>query len=217
MSRSLEQSQANLSCRAAGGQALQGGQAPAIMRAMNKATSTPAPTLTQLWRPILAMLIVIVSSNYLVQFPLNDWLTWGAFTFPVAFLVTDLTNRAVGAQAARRVAWVGFSVAVIVSLALAPWRIAVASGVAFIMGQLLDIVAFNRLRTLSWWKAPFFGSLVASVIDTGLFFFLAFAGTDLDWRTLAAGDLAIKWLMAAVLLAPYRLMLPSLQRWVPVA
>jgi uncharacterized PurR-regulated membrane protein YhhQ (DUF165 family) len=187
------------------------------MRAMNTQAPSSTPALMQLWRPILAMLIVIVSSNYLVQFPINDWLTWGAFTFPVAFLVTDLTNRAVGAQAARRVAWVGFSIAVIVSLALAPWRIAVASGVAFIMGQLLDIVAFNRLRTLSWWKAPFFGSLVASVIDTGLFFFLAFAGTDLDWRTLAAGDLGIKWLMAAVLLAPYRLMLPSLQRWVPVA
>jgi uncharacterized PurR-regulated membrane protein YhhQ (DUF165 family) len=184
---------------------------------MNTQAPSSTPTLMQLWRPIMAMLIVIVSSNYLVQFQLNNWLTWGAFTFPVAFLVTDLTNRAVGAQAARRVAWVGFSIAVILSLALAPWRIAAASGVAFIMGQLLDIVAFNRLRTLSWWKAPFFGSVVASVIDTGLFFFLAFAGTDLDWRTLAAGDLGIKWLMAAVLLAPYRWMLPSLQRWVPAA
>ena len=182
-------------------------------------TSTPtsllAPRLTQLWRPILAMLIVIASSNYLVQFPINDWLTWGAFTFPVAFLVTDLTNRAVGAKAARRVAWVGFAIAVVVSLGLAPWRIAVASGIAFIIGQLLDIVAFNRLRTMSWWKAPFIGSLVASVIDTGLFFFLAFAGSDMDWLTLAAGDLSIKWLMAAVLLAPYRAMLPRLQLWVP--
>lgn len=78
-----------------------------------------APKLMQLWRPILAMLIVIASSNYLVQFPINDWLTWGAFTFPVAFLVTDLTNRAVGAKAARRVAWVGFSIAVVVSMGLA--------------------------------------------------------------------------------------------------
>ncbi len=114
-------------------------------------------------------------------------------------------------------AWTGFAIAVVVSLALAPWRIAVASGIAFIIGQLLDIVAFNRLRTMSWWKAPFIGSLVASVIDTGLFFFLAFAGTDLDWRMLAAGDLGVKWLMAAVLLAPYRLMLPRLQLWVPAA
>ncbi len=175
-----------------------------------------APLLT-LWRPILAMLIVITASNYLVQFPINDWLTWGAFTFPVAFLVTDLTNRAVGASAARRVAWTGFAIAVLVSLALAPWRIAVASGVAFIVGQLLDIVAFNKLRTMSWWKAPLIGSVVASVVDTGIFFFLAFYGSDMNWLTLAAGDLSIKWLMAAVLLAPYRLMLPRLQLWVPAA
>ncbi|OQW87748.1 MAG: hypothetical protein BWK72_12115 [Rhodoferax ferrireducens] len=174
------------------------------------------PPLFALWRPILAMLLVIVSSNYLVQFPINDWLTWGAFTFPVAFLVTDLTNRAVGNEAARRVAWVGFAIAVVVSLALAPWRIAVASGVAFIVGQMLDIVAFNRLRAGSWWKAPLIGSVVASIVDTAIFFFLAFYGSDMNWLTLAAGDLSIKWLMAAVLLAPYRVMLPRLQLWVPV-
>ena len=102
-----------------------------------------------------------------------------------------------------------------VSLALAPWRIALASGAAFIVGQLLDIVAFNRLRTLSWWKAPLIGSVVASIVDTGIFFFLAFVGSDLDWLMLAAGDLSIKWLMAALLLAPYRAMLPRLQLWVP--
>lgn len=180
---------------------------------MNSQPNTPLLTL---WRPILAMLVVIVSSNYLVQFPLNDWLTWGAFTFPVAFLVTDLTNRAVGNVAARRVAWAGFAIAVLISLALAPWRIAVASGVAFILGQLLDIVAFNRLRAGSWWKAPLFGSAVASVVDTSIFFFLAFYGSDMNWLMLAAGDLSIKWLMAAVLLAPYRVMLPRLQLWVPV-
>jgi hypothetical protein len=180
---------------------------------MKVTENTPMMTL---WRPILAMLIVITSSNYLVQFPINDWLTWGAFTFPVAFLVTDLTNRAVGNVAARRVAWVGFAIAVLVSLALAPWRIAVASGVAFILGQLLDIVAFNKLRAMAWWKAPLIGSVVASVVDTGVFFFLAFAGSDMDWLMLAAGDLSIKWLMAALLLAPYRAMLPRLQLWVPV-
>ena len=173
-----------------------------------------APLIT-LWRPILSMLIVITASNYLVQFPINDWLTWGAFTFPVAFLVTDLTNRAVGASAARRVAWTGFAIAVLVSLAVAPWRIALASGAAFIIGQLLDIVAFNRLRALSWWKAPLFGSLVASAVDTGLFFFLAFAGSGMDWMLLATGDLFVKSLMAAVLLAPYRAMLPRLQLWIP--
>lgn len=185
---------------------------------MNIPSTTPSYVpLARLWRPILAMLVVISASNYLVQFPINDWLTWGAFTFPVAFLVTDLTNRAVGAASARRVAWAGFAIAVLVSLALAPWRIAVASGVAFIVGQLLDIVAFNRLRAMSWWKAPLIGSIVASVLDTGLFFFLAFAGSGLDWLSLAAGDLGIKWLMAAVLLAPYRAMLSRLQLWVPLA
>lgn len=179
-------------------------------------TLSAPPSLRQLWRPILAMLTVIASANYLVQFPINNWLTWGAFTFPVTFLVTDLTNRAVGAQAARRVAWAGFAAAVVVSLLLAPWRIAVASGAAFILGQLLDIVAFNRLRALSWWKAPFFGSAIASVIDTGVFFFLAFAGSDLDWKLLAMGDLGVKWLMATVLLAPYRAMLPRLGLIVPL-
>ena len=172
-------------------------------------------SLMRLWRPTLAMLVVIVSANYLVQFPINDWLTWGAFTFPIAFLVTDLTNRAVGASAARRVAWAGFAIAVVVSLGVAPWRIAAASGSAFIVGQLLDIVAFNRLRALSWWMAPLFGSAVASIVDTGLFFFLAFAGSDVPWLTLAAGDLGVKWLMAVLLLAPYRAMLPRLQLWVP--
>lgn len=175
------------------------------------------PTLPTLWRPVLAMMAVVVASNYLVQFPINDWLTWGAFTYPVAFLVTDLTNRAVGAAAARRVAWVGFAIAVVVSFALAPWRIAVASGVAFIVAQLLDISVFNQWRQQSWWKAPLIGSVIASVVDTVIFFGLAFAGTELDWLALAAGDLGIKWLMAVVLLAPYRAMLPRLQGWVPAA
>ena len=172
-------------------------------------------SLKQLWLPILAMVVVVVASNYLVQFPLNEWLTLGAFTFPVAFLVTDLTNRALGATAARRVAFVGFAIAVVVSLGLAPWRIAVASGVAFIVGQLLDISAFSRLRAMTWWKAPLIGSLIASAVDTGLFFFLAFYGSQMNWLPLAAGDLAIKCLMAMLLLAPYKLMLPRLQVWVP--
>lgn len=180
-------------------------------------TPAPQPPLLDLWRPIVAMTVVIVASNFLVQFAINDWLTWGAFTYPVAFLVTDLTNRAVGAASARRVAFAGFAVAVVVSLALAPWRIGVASGVAFITSQILDIAVFNRWRSQSWWKAPFIGSVVASVIDTAIFFFIAFAGTEMDWLMLGTGDLAVKWLMAAVLLAPYRMMLPHLQHWVPAA
>lgn len=171
--------------------------------------------LVRLWRPVLAMMCVIVASNVLVQYPINDWLTWGAFTFPVAYLVTDLTNRAVGAAGARRVAWLGFTFAVLVSLVLAPWRIALASGAAFICSQLLDVAVFNRWRAQSWWKAPFVGSSVASVLDTLIFFSLAFAGSGIDWLALAAGDLGVKWLMALLLLVPYRAMLPRLALWVP--
>ena len=180
---------------------------------MKATDNTP---LLPLWRPILAMLIVITLSNYLVQFPINDWLTWGAFTFPVAFLVTDLTNRAVGNVAARRVAWVGFTIAVVVSLAVAPWRIAVASGVAFILGQLLDILAFNKLRAMAWWKAPLIGSVVASILDTGVLLFFGFCGGGIGWLMLAAGARSIKWLIAALLVAPNRAMLPRLQLWVPL-
>lgn len=187
---------------------------------LRRATITPVMSLVQdlrpLWRPILAMAAVIVLSNVLVQFVINDWLTWGAFTYPLIFLVTDLTNRAVGPAAARKVAAVGFVMAVVVSLALAPWRIALASGTAFLAAQVLDIAVFNRLRQASWWKAPLIGSLLASVIDTAIFFYIAFAGSEFDWLMLGAGDLAVKWLMALVLLAPYRAMLPHLQVWVPV-
>ncbi len=171
--------------------------------------------LWSLRTPVLAMAAVIVLSNWLVQHPINDWLTWGAFSYPLVFLVTDLTNRALGPSAARRVVFVGFAIAVVASLAVGPWRIAVASGAAFILAQLLDIGVFNRWRQLSWWKAPLIGSLLASVIDTGVFFFLAFAGTDLDWLMLATGDLAVKAAMAALLLAPYRALLPRLPVWVP--
>ena len=175
-------------------------------------------SVSRLWPlrvPILAMALVIALSNVLVQHPINDWLTWGAFSYPLVFLVSDLTNRALGPQAARRVAWVGFGVAVALSLALAPWRIAVASGTAFIVSQILDIAAFNRWRRQSWWMAPLIGSLLASAIDTAVFFFLAFAGTAMDWTLLAAGDLAVKAAMAALLLAPYRALLPRLSAWAP--
>lgn len=173
----------------------------------------PLNSLLLLWRPILAMTFVVAFSNWAVNYPINDWLTWGAFTYPVVYLVTDLTNRALGPHAARRVAWVGFALAVVLSIGLANWRIALASGTAFILSQLLDIAAFNRLRNLSWWQAPLIGSLIASVLDTALFFFLAFYGTGLNWITLATGDLGVKWLMAALLLAPYRAMLPHLRDW----
>ena len=170
-------------------------------------------TLRTLSLPIAAMAAIIVLSNVAVQYPINDWLTWGAFTYPLVFLVSDLTNRALGPQAARRVAWIGFAVAVAVSLGLAPWRIALASGTAFLVSQLMDVAVFNRWRQQTWWKAPLIGSLVASAVDTGVFFFLAFAGSDMNWLMLAAGDLAMKALMAVLLLAPYRALLPRMQAW----
>jgi uncharacterized integral membrane protein (TIGR00697 family) len=106
---------------------------------------------------------------------------------------------------------------VAVSLGLAPWRIALASGSAFLLAMAMDIAVFNRWRQASWWKAPLIGSLLASVIDTTVFFFIAFAGSDMDWTLLAAGDLAVKAAMAALLLAPYRALLPHLQAWRPPA
>jgi queuosine precursor transporter len=151
-----------------------------------------------LWRAIAAMVLVVVASNWLVQYPINAWLTWGAFVYPVAFLVNDLTNRAVGPAAARRVAWAGFGTAVVVS-------------------QLADVRVFNRLRAHSWWKAPLLGSTVASLIDTIVFFSIAFAGTPVDWWLLAIGDLGIKLIMAVVLLGPYRAMLPRLGALIPGA
>ncbi len=152
----------------------------------------------------IAMVAVVAASNYLVQFPLNDWLTWGAITYPLSFLVTDLTNRAFGPGRARQVVYVGFALGVALSIVLADWRIAAASGSAFIVGQLLDISVFDRLRRAAWWQAPLLGSVLGSIVDTALFFSLAFAGTDVPWVTLALGDLAVKLVLAVFFLAPFR-------------
>lgn len=162
--------------------------------------------------PALAMAVIVLVSNLLVQFPLNAWLTWGAFSYPVAYFVTDVCNRVAGPQLARRVAWVGFAVGLIFSAVFAPLRIALASGSAFIVSQLLDVAVFNRLRRQSWWKAPLLGSLAASVVDTAIFFSLAFAGTDFSWLHLAAGDLGIKLAMAVALLPAYRALVTRLTR-----
>ena len=152
----------------------------------------------------IAMVAVVAASNYLVQFPLNDWLTWGAITYPLSFLVTDLTNRAFGPARARQVVYVGFAIGVALSILLADWRIAAASGSAFMVGQLLDISVFDRLRRADWWRAPLIGSVLGSIVDTALFFSLAFAGTDVPWVTLALGDLAVKLVLAIFFLAPFR-------------
>ena len=162
---------------------------------------------------LLAMAIVIVISNILVAYPvelllfqinLADWLTYGAFSYPLIFLVTDLTNRIGGPAKARQVALSGFALGVVLSLVFADPRIAVASGTAFLCGQFLDIALFHRLRNGDWWKAPLFSSIGASVLDTVLFFSIAFAGTGLPWMGWAIGDLGAKLVMVAVLLPAFR-------------
>lgn len=163
------------------------------------------------WRAIsigvIAMAVVVAASNVLVQYPINDWLTWGALTYPVAFLITDLTNRRLGVRAARRVVYVGFGLAVALSIYLATPRIAVASGSAFLIAQLLDVHVFDRLREREWWLAPLVSSVLGSVLDTVLFFSLAFLGTGLPWITWAAGDLGVKLGVALCMLIPFRLLL----------
>ena len=185
---------------------------------------------------IALMTLIVVASNFLVQFPLNatvvginlaDLLTWGAFTYPVAFLVTDLTNRQFGPSAARRVVFAGFVVGVGISFFTSVPRIAIASGTAYLVGQLLDIAVFNRLRRLAWWRAPLAGSLIGSVLDTAIFFSLAFAATFVfigpnddfalgaapilgvlsteapRWISWAIGDFSVKMLVGLVMLLPY--------------
>ncbi|MEL6610141.1 MAG: queuosine precursor transporter [Pseudomonadota bacterium] len=136
---------------------------------------------------ILAMAAIVVASNILVQFLFGNWLTWGAFTYPLAFLVTDLMNRFYGAKAARQVVFVGFIVGVFCSLIgtqiigefgpLVTLRIALGSGLAFLTAQLIDVAIFDRLREGSWWRAPLASTLIGSTVDTALFFFIAFSAT----------------------------------------
>ena len=171
-------------------------------------TSLLFSNITRFWFlsvPVIAMSIVILASNELVKHPINNWLTWGAFSYPLSFLVTDITNRLFNAQAARRVVYVGFSLGVGLSLFI-DIRIAVASGSAFLIAQLLDIYVFNKLRNLSWWKAPLASSIVGSALDTALFFTIAFAYSDLPWITWAIGDFSAKLFMAASLLPIFRIL-----------
>jgi queuosine precursor transporter len=152
----------------------------------------------------LAMMMIVSASNYLVQFPINDWLTFGAFTYPFSFLVTELTNRFYGPKLARQVVYVGFSLAVLLSAWLATPKIAFASGSAFLVSQLLDIFVFNRFRQSTWWYAPFFSSLSASIIDTALFWNIAFWGEQVPLLTWVLGDFGVKLLFDVALLTPFR-------------
>lgn len=185
-----------------------------------------AERATVLWGAA-AMAAIVAASNVLVQHPVGPFLTWGAFTYPFAFLATDLVNRRSGPAAARRVVVAGFVVAVALSVWLATPRIALASGAAFLAAQLLDVAVFDRLRRGVWWRAPLVSSAAGSALDTALFFSLAFSATlamgwPVDdwavapaplmgfgpaapfWVSLALGDFAVKIAMALVALGPYR-------------
>jgi len=155
------------------------------------------------------MMVLVAASNYLVQFPINDWLTWGALPYPMTFLVTELTNRFYGPKQARKVVYVGFALAVLLSMSLATPRIALASGLAFFCSQLLDIYVFTKIRQSAWWIAPLCASGLASLVDTVIFWNVAFYGENLPYLTWACGDLTFKCLMDIALLSPFRFIIRS--------
>lgn len=157
-------------------------------------------------RAFVAMLTVVVASNYLVLFPINDWLTWGAFTYPVSFLITELTNRFSGPKTARRIVYAGFFVGVLLSIWLATPKIALASGMAFLVSQLLDIALFNQIRKGPWWYAPFLASFFASILDTAIFWNIAFWGESVPLLTWALGDFTVKLIIDIAMLTPFRLL-----------
>lgn len=161
---------------------------------------------------IALMIVIVVASNVLVQYPINNWLTWGAVSYPVAFLVADVLNRRFGPAAARRVAYVGFVAALFISAYVASPRIALASGSAFLIAQLSDIYVFDRLRHRSWWQAPFVGGIAGATLDTFVFFSVAFAGTQMPWQTLLVGDLAVKLALNTFMLAPFRALMWNIAR-----
>ena len=167
----------------------------------------------------ILMGVVVLSSNYLVQFPINYYglseiLTYGAFSYPVAFLITDLANRFYGKFVARKIVYIGFFIGIIFTLLfstdfadLISIRIAIGSGIAFITAQLLDIQVFDRLRKKTWFIAPLTSSLIGSTVDTFLFFSISFYGTGVPWITLSLGDLAVKLFVSLLMLIPFKILL----------
>ena len=165
--------------------------------------------------------VVVLSSNYLVQFPinyygLNEILTYGAFSYPIAFLITDLANRSYGKRVARKIVYfgfvlgIGFTVLFSTDFAdLISIRIAIGSGIAFLTAQLLDVQIFDRLRKKEWFVAPLTSSIIGSTIDTFLFFSISFYGTGVPWVTLSLGDLIVKVIVALIMLIPFRLLLKT--------
>ena len=170
-----------------------------------------------------AMGVIVLASNYLVQFPvkylgLDNLLTYGAFSYPIAFLITDLANRSYGKIAARKIVYVGFSIGIMFTLFfstnfsdLISIRIAIGSGIAFITAQLLDVQIFDRLRKKHWYVAPLSSSLIGSTVDTFLFFSISFYATGVPWVTLSLRDLAVKIFIALLMLIPFRLLLGTLK------
>ena len=167
--------------------------------------------------------VVVLTSNYLVQFPINYYgleeiLTYGAFSYPVAFLITDLANRSYGKVVARKIVYVGFIIGIVFTLFfstnfadLISVRIAIGSGTAFMVAQLLDVQIFDYLRKKKWFVAPLTSSLIGSTVDTFLFFSISFYATGIPWVTLSLGDLAVKVLVALLMLIPFRLLLGTLK------
>ena len=166
---------------------------------------------------------VVLASNYLVQFPikyygLEEVLTYGAFSYPIAFLITDLTNRSYGKVIARKIVYIGFVIGIIFTLLfstnfadLISVRIAIGSGTAFMVAQLLDVQIFDQLRKKKWFVAPLTSSFIGSTVDTFLFFSISFYATGISWVTLSFGDLAVKIFVALLMLIPFRLLLGTLK------
>ena len=168
---------------------------------------------------ILAFLmgLVVTLSNYLVKFPVNyfglsDLLTYGAFSYPVAFLITDLSNRRYGKDTAKKIVYLGFALGILLTLYfstnysdLISIRIAIGSGTAFLIAQLIDVNIFDHLRKRIWFAAPLVSSLIGSCVDTFLFFSISFYGTNVNWITLSIGDLSVKIIVALLMLIPFRL------------
>ena len=167
--------------------------------------------------------VVVLASNYLVQFPINYFnleniLTYGAFSYPIAFLITDLANRSFGKLVARKIVYIGFVIGISFTLLFSTnfadfisVRIAIGSGTAFLVAQLLDVQIFDNLRKKEWYIAPLTSSLIGSTIDTFLFFSISFYATGIPWFTLALGDLGVKLLVALIMLIPFRLLLGTLK------
>ena len=163
--------------------------------------------------------VVIILSNYLVQFPikkfnLQDILTYGAFSYPITFLITDLANRRFGKKEARKLVYIGFAMGILLTTLVSTnfkdiisIRIAIGSGIAFLVAQLIDIEIFQKLRNKVWFIAPMTSSVFGSIVDTFLFFSISFLGTGISWVTLAFGDLSVKLLMALLMLVPFRLLI----------